>query len=499
MYATYKIDAFDIDRKKDYVNEANNSKDENETFHSSFSSIMLPTRISLPSINPKPASQSIGGNHRWIKSSTNDAHLSEQLIAQLLKFRIDGRTINARNVDELYPGLDRLLMRSLQTGDCRQLYNRLKRNLKPEYLLITGKHIHISVCAQTQNVLEKLVEMGATLGKTNSSSITHLDVHCLDLHFYEPIHMKELELMCQYGFEINERLPKYHHQTPLSIFINKRYSISMLNVLIENGAQFDSKDDQGQTCLHHACLANVTDSVFDYLVEQIPKTCLNLTNQSGATPLDLLYLGTYEQPTTFQMRRLHVLLSRRHCKLTRYGMREPNLFARKQYKLPDIISCKEFLFKYRLRDLFDPSIRPLVWCIFLFYDVLRACEKHNNTFTSRLTTQQRLDRYLISMIENGEIPLDKLIFRSNTNLNEADQQMLTDTQNSLLHMTQIKIKLSELRCQTLTLKALCRMKIKETIRTFPNDIVKLKTISKLLQGYLTFYNPFVKGDANEKI
>ncbi len=90
---------------------------------------------------------------------------SDQLIARLIKFRIDGRTINARNVDELYPGLDRLVLRCLQTGDYRQLDNRLRRNLKPEYLLITGKHIHISVCSQTEDLLEKLVQMGATLGK----------------------------------------------------------------------------------------------------------------------------------------------------------------------------------------------------------------------------------------------------------------------------------------------------------------------------------------------
>ena len=100
-----------------------------------------------------------------LNRSQNETILTNQLINQLLKFRIDGQTINARNVDELYPGLDRLLMRSLQTGDCRQIYNRLKRNLKPEYLLITGKHIHLSVCSQTQQILEKLVETGATLGK----------------------------------------------------------------------------------------------------------------------------------------------------------------------------------------------------------------------------------------------------------------------------------------------------------------------------------------------
>jgi hypothetical protein len=91
--------------------------------------------------------------------------LPDQILAQLLKFRIDGQSINARNVDELYPGLDSLLIRCLRTGDDRQLYNRLNRNLKPEYLLITGKHIHISVCSRTQDILEKLIDMGATLGK----------------------------------------------------------------------------------------------------------------------------------------------------------------------------------------------------------------------------------------------------------------------------------------------------------------------------------------------
>jgi hypothetical protein len=180
-------------------------------------------------------------------------------------------------------------------------------------------------------------------------------------------------------------------------------------------------------------------------------------------------------------------------------MREPNLFAGKQYKLFNILSCKEFLFKYRLKDLFDPSIRSLAWCIFLFYDVLRACEKQNTTFTGKVTTQQRLEGYFISMIENGEIPLDKLILRSNflspsSFINEYEQQILTETQNSLLNITQIKIKLSELRMQTLTLKALCRIKIKKNIRTFPNDIIQLNTLSKFLQGYLTFYNPFIKAN-----
>ncbi|CAF4660321.1 unnamed protein product [Rotaria magnacalcarata] len=76
---------------------------------------------------------------------SNYSLLPDQPMEQLLKFRIDGRTFNAKNIDELYPGLDRLLLRSLQTGDCRQLFNRLKCNLKSQYLLITGKHIHINV------------------------------------------------------------------------------------------------------------------------------------------------------------------------------------------------------------------------------------------------------------------------------------------------------------------------------------------------------------------
>lgn len=99
------------------------------------------------------------------KAVINNSSYPDQLIDQLLKFRIDGRMINAGNANEIHPGLDRLLLRSLQTGDCRLLFNRLKSNLKPEYLLITGKHIHISVCSKTQHVLEKLIEMGASLGE----------------------------------------------------------------------------------------------------------------------------------------------------------------------------------------------------------------------------------------------------------------------------------------------------------------------------------------------
>ncbi|CAF1564697.1 unnamed protein product [Didymodactylos carnosus] len=94
----------------------------------------------------------------------HNSNSQDILLRQLLKFRIDGHTIDARNVDELYPGIDHLLIRCLQTGDCRQLDNRLKRNLKAEYFLITGKHIHISFKSQTQNILEKLIHMGATVG-----------------------------------------------------------------------------------------------------------------------------------------------------------------------------------------------------------------------------------------------------------------------------------------------------------------------------------------------
>lgn len=94
----------------------------------------------------------------------------DELFAELRKFRVDGRTINAHNVDEIYPGLDRVFIRCLQTGDSRQLDNRLKRNFKPEYLLITGKHINISVICHTEYILDRLVAMGATLGSFFISS-----------------------------------------------------------------------------------------------------------------------------------------------------------------------------------------------------------------------------------------------------------------------------------------------------------------------------------------
>ena len=453
---------------------------------------MFPQSLSVTSVRSKhslPLRRA-----RSVKPIDHSSPPMDPLLTELFKFRIDGRTINARNVDEIYPGLDRLLLRSLQTGDYRQLENRLRRNLKAEYLLITGKHIHASVCAHTEDLLEKLIAMGATL----------------DLHFYEPLYQKELELLCKYGFDLNERLPKYNNQTPLSIFLAKNYSIPMLDVLIQNGAQFDLQDNQGQTCLHVACQSSITDSTFEYLINHAPDSCLNIRNQFGGTPLDLLYLSTYEQANLSRMRRLHVLLSRRTSRLTRYGMREPNLLVKKQYQLFDILACKEFLFKYRLRDIFDASIRSLSWCIFLFYDVLRACEqRHVNA--SQQSIEQRLEHYLISMIENGEISLEKLIFRPNTRLNrtisscsfsatptyEFDQEILADTQNSLVYMAQIKSKLSELRTRTLTLKAICRIKIKQEIHTFPNDIVRLNSISKVLQGYLTYYNPFVKSNVND--
>jgi hypothetical protein len=135
---------------------------------------MSPAGISIPNINNKQSS--LLRRNRAIRPSVSESSITDQLVVQLLKFRIDGRSINARNVDELYPGLDRLLTRSLQTGDCRQLFSRLKRNLKPEYLLITGKHIHLSVCSQTQGLLEKLVEMGATLGKYKLLFIINLKI-----------------------------------------------------------------------------------------------------------------------------------------------------------------------------------------------------------------------------------------------------------------------------------------------------------------------------------
>ena len=62
--------------------------------------------------------------------------------------------------------------------------------------------------------------------------------------------------------------------------------------------------------------------------------------------LDLVYLSTYENANLTRLRRLHALLSRKASRLTRYGMREPNLLAKRQYKLFDILSCKEFLFKH---------------------------------------------------------------------------------------------------------------------------------------------------------
>jgi hypothetical protein len=131
---------------------------------------MSPESISVTPVRSKHSLR--GRRSQSLKPLDHVSSSPDQLLAQLLKFRIDGRTINARNVDELYPGLDRLLLRCLQTGDYRQLDNRLRRNLKAEYLLITGKHIHISVCSQTEDILEKLIEMGATLGK---NSLIELD------------------------------------------------------------------------------------------------------------------------------------------------------------------------------------------------------------------------------------------------------------------------------------------------------------------------------------
>ncbi|CAF1684510.1 unnamed protein product, partial [Didymodactylos carnosus] len=117
----------------------------------------------------------------------------------------------------------------------------------------------------------------------------------IDLHFYEPIHMKELELLCRYGFNVNEKIEKYNNQTPLSIFINKRYSVSMLDVLIQNGARFDSQDNVGQTSVHVACQA--PEHLFEYIIETAPSYCVNIKNQYGSTPLDLVYYLAYEDPS----------------------------------------------------------------------------------------------------------------------------------------------------------------------------------------------------------
>jgi hypothetical protein len=313
--------------------------------------------------------------------------------------------------------------------------------------------------------------------------------------------------MCKYGYDINERLPNYNNQTPMSILINKNAPMPMFEVLVKNGVRFDLQDDHGQTCLHTACQSAITDVAFEFLINNSPESCLNIRNQLGSTPLDLVYLSTYEQASLSRMRRLHMLLSHKESKLTRYGMREPNLLTTKQCKLFNILACKEFLLKYRLRDIIDPSICVLTWCIFLFYDVLRACEQPNTGLRPQ-TIQQRLDAYLISMIENGEISLDKLIFRPNPCLDnpfyfssletsDGEQQALIDRQNSLIQMAQMKNKLSQLRAQALTLKVLCRIKIKHEIQTYPNDVVKLSSLSKLLQAYLTFYNPFIKTDVTD--
>ena len=256
----------------------------------------------------------------------------------------------------------------------------------------------------------------------------------------------------------------------------------MIKILIKYGARFDIQDNQGQTCLHIACQSLITDTIFEFIINNSPDSCLNIENQFGCTLLDLIYLSSYEQATLSRMHRLHLLLSRQKCKLTRYGMREPNLLIKKQYKLFDILSCKEFLFKYRLKDIFHSSIRLLSWYIFLFYDVLRACEQQYMNSRQEFI-QQRLESYLISMIENGEISLNKLIYR----LNDNDQDII-------LTNTQIKCKLIELRMKTLSLKSICRIKIKNDIQIYPNDIIKLNSISKILRVYLTYYNPFIKAN-----
>ncbi|CAF1570230.1 unnamed protein product [Didymodactylos carnosus] len=347
----------------------------------------------------------------------------------------------------------------------------------------------------------------------------------IDLHFYEPINMKELELLCRYGFNVNEKIEKHNNQTPLSIFINKHYSIPMLDILIKNGARFDIQDNIGQTSVHLACQA--PEHLFEYVIENAPFHCINIKNQSGSTPLDLVYYVAYDEPSLERMRCLHILLNK-NGKLTRYGMREPGLVNSKKYKLFDILTCKEFLLKYRLRDVFDITIRPLTWSIFLFYDVLRSCENstmittdntiilapiqqnqnsqhisHNSQMIQ--TIQLRLECYFIALIENGEISIEKLIQNqlyqqdytslSSSPISELDKKIILDTQNILMNMTYAQTKLKELRHQTLKLKTMCRIKIKDQIKSYPNDILELN-ISKLLKLYLTYNNPFIKTNSD---
>ncbi|CAF1645106.1 unnamed protein product, partial [Didymodactylos carnosus] len=119
------------------------------------------------------------------------------------------------------------------------------------------------------------------------------------------------------------------------------------------------------------------------------------------------------------------------------------------------------------------------------------------------TIQLRLERYFIALIENGEISIEKLIHNhlyqqdyaslSSSPMSELDKKIITDTQNNLMNMTYARMKLKELKHQTLTLKTMCRIKIKHQIKSYPNDIVKLN-ISKILQAYLTYYNPFIKAN-----
>lgn len=316
----------------------------------------------------------------------------------------------------------------------------------------------------------------------------------LDLQSYEPTFVEELDLLCKYGWNLNKRLPLYDNQTALSFSISRNAPIDTVKRLVRHGARFDIPDNHGQTVLHLLSQTNVIDPVFNYLIDVAPSDCLNVRNQSGGTALDLLYLSTYEKCTWSQLQRLHLLLSRRESRLTRYGMREPNLLVKKQYKLFDIIAAKEFLFKYRLSETFDCSVRPMSWWIFFFYDVLKACEQSN---MSQTKVQQRLDRYLVSLIENGEIPLSKLVFRSGSRLEQSmlssSRLMTNENENrSQRETNRIQNRLIDLAMNKLTLKALCRIQIKNQIRSYPNDVLKLDGLSKVLQAYLTFFNPFVK-------
>ncbi|CAF1551213.1 unnamed protein product [Rotaria magnacalcarata] len=108
---------------------------------------------------------------------SNYSLLPDQPMEQLLKFRIDGRTFNAKNIDELYPGLDRLLLRSLQTGDCRQLFNRLKcklifRSDKLNFLSALANEYGQQMLADPEHSLVHMVRIKTRLIELRMQTLT---------------------------------------------------------------------------------------------------------------------------------------------------------------------------------------------------------------------------------------------------------------------------------------------------------------------------------------